>query len=434
MGKPDTDQTDSHKISPPEHQACEGALGAGIWLSKQSSSKGTVGADTYAGSSCVPPETYNSVEAVVAAERGRLDSNKPPLTAFALPAQADPKILEHQVRDSISGLENQLGYGSGELSYVWFNDDSGRAQVFLLGKAEKITESAPQAPACTPFEKLVDNSLNHQMDLPSSTTEGEAMKVLNVRKHQAALAKEGIPIDASEVDVSAIHADRAAQIKELESRLTPAENRSDEETSRFYADSRAIEIGLPAGTPESYVTQVKDDYALQSRALMLGMDQRAPIDSVKAVEQRIESTPDVELNSRLGLPLSTSRSDALSQSMKWLKDAELVLQGFSPDMDPKEISRIRKERSDLAREYQSGLISGNLTPGQRKSSELAVSAIEIGLPPNSSAQDVEALQAKYHQQFLAVASGLSRDASPSAIEDAQKRSDDVPANMCDVKQ
>jgi len=176
---------------------------------------------------------------------------------------------------------------------------------------------------------------------------------------------------------------------------------------------------------------VKDDYALQSRALMLGMDQHSPIDAVKAVEQRIESTPDVDLNSRLGLPLSTSRSDALSQSMKWLKDAELVLQGLSPDMDPKEISRIRKERSDLAREYESGLISSNLAPEQRK---LAVSAIEIGLRPDSSAQEVEALQAKYHQQFLAVAAGLPRDASPSAIEDAQKRSDDVPANMCEVKQ
>ncbi len=434
MGKPDTEQTESHKIAAPEHETCEGALGAGIWLSKQSSSKGTVGADTYAGASCVPPETYNSVDAVVAAERSRIDSNKPPLNAFALPAQADPKVLEHQVRDSISGLENELGYGSGDLNYVWFNDDSGRAQVFLLGKAEKKSEVAPQKAACVPFESLIDNSLNLQMDLPRGTTEGDAIKVLNERKHQASLAKECIPINASDVDVNAIHADRASQIKALEDRLPSSENRSDEEKAKFSLDSLAIGIGLPAGTSESELQQASDENTLQARALMLGMDQHASINEVKAVEQRLESTPDQDLNSRLGLPINTSRTDALSQSMKWLKDAELVQQGLSPDMDPKDISRIRKGRYDQAHEYESALLSGDLTLEQRKTAELAVSAINIGLPPNSSAQEVEALQAKYAQQFLAVSAGLSRDATPAAIEDAQRRSDDVPTNLCEAKQ
>ena len=135
-------------------------------LSKLNGSKGAVGAETYANRTCLAPPSFASVDEVLAADKSLLDANKAPLQTFSLPAQNDHTVQDRQIRDSISGLEDQLGY---KLNYCWFDDDSGKAQVFLLGKAEKETEApAPPVASCVPFENLVDDSANLQLNIPNN--------------------------------------------------------------------------------------------------------------------------------------------------------------------------------------------------------------------------------------------------------------------------
>jgi len=62
-----------------------------------------------------------------------------------------------------------------------------------------------------------------------------------------------------------------------------------------------------------------------------------------------------------------------------------------------------------------------------------MSAVAIGLPPDSSAQTIIETTNLYSHQALAVGLGLPRDASEQVIRDAQDRSDGVAKNMCTDK-
>ena len=430
----------AHKIEPQEMNACTGALGAGILLARIDERKGlhTAGTDFYANANCKAPETYSSIDELLAAEKSALTSNKPPIEAFALPAQSNSKLMDNQVRDAISGLEKELGYGSNELNYVWFNDENGKAEIFLLGRAGKKSEPEPRKPAetCVNFDSLINNSANQNLNVPRGTTQGELGNILKERRREADLAKLGIPINSSEVDVQAIQTDRLLQIKALEDRLPASENRTEEQIEQLSKDKSAIEVGLPPGSSESEMKQMTETVNLQARAIMLGLDQRSTISDVKAVEEHIESSPDTDLNERLGLPAQTTRHDALEQSKKWLKDAKLVEIGLSPDMTPQEITSVTKERNDKIRDLQSKMIFADDASSQdRIAAENAVENIKIGLPENSSVQEYTDTMTKYHLQFMAVSNGLDRNASKAEIDAAETRSNgQIPENLCEVKQ
>jgi hypothetical protein len=425
------DSVESHRVSAPtDVQPCEGATGAGILLSKEASSRGTVGAETYADRTCVAPSVYGSAKEVVAAESNLQASGKEPLKAFALPANADHKEQERQVQDSISGLEDKLGY---KLNYLWFNDDSGKAEVFLLGKADVPGEATPaSAPAaCIPFDKLVDTSLNLQSNLPLDTNQGDAAKIINERGRQAALAKVGISPDASEAEVKAIEADRAAQLKDLADRQAPEDQRTEQDFNSYNLDRRAIESGLRPGSTEDQVKQTEVANKLAASAIKLGLDPRSSADQVADVQKRIENTPDEALDRELGLPIYTTRGDALDQSMKWLKDGELLAKGYTLDMTPDQRRAESQSRYNAEQPYRDALNSDNLSQEDRDKDTLAISALEIGLPADSSAQTVQDTSALYYHQSLAVTLGLPKDASEQQIKDAQDRSDgDLPKQMC----
>lgn len=399
-------------------------------MSQEASSRGKLGAETYADRTSTPPTVYGSASDVVAAESNLLDAQKEPLKAFALPANADPLAQERQVQDSISGLEDKLGY---KLNYLWFNDDSGKAEVFLLGKAASPGDaSKAQAPApCTPFDKLVDTSLNLQSNLPLDTTQGDAAKIINERNREAALVKQGIPADASQAEVKEIQADRAAQLKDLEDRQLPEDQRSEQDFNSYNLDRRAIADGLRAGSSEDQVKQAETANSLAASAIKLGLDPGSTADQVADVQKRIESTPDEALNNELNLPLYTSRSDALNQSMQWIKDGELLAKGYSLDMTPEQRRQESENRYNAEQPYQDALNSGNLSQEERDKDTLAISALEIGLPADSTKQTVDETSALYFHQSQAVSLGLSKDASDQAIKDAQDRSEgDLPNQMC----
>jgi hypothetical protein len=426
----------AHKVTPQE--ACTGALAAGIFQAQMDARKGlhTAGTDFYAHASCKVPDTYSSIDELLAAEKSAQATGKPLIEAFALPAQTNSTKMDNQVRDAIGGLEEQLGYHSGELNYLWFNDDSGKAEVFLLGRAEKKSEPASPkaAEACVNFDSLVDNSSNQSFNIPRGTTEGELGNILKERRKEADLAKLGIPINSSEGDVQAIQTVRLLDIKALEDRLPAPENSTEEQVQQFGKDKSAIEIGLPAGSSEAEIKQKTESVNLQARAIMLGLNQQSTIDDVKAVEQQIASLPDTDLNERLGLPAQTTRQDAQDQSLKWLKDAQLVEIGLSPDMTPDEIKSTMKERNDKINQIQSKLLyADDSSPQDKIAAENAIENVKIGLPENSTMQEYTDAMTKYHLEFLAVSSGLPANATKEQIDAAEKRSDaQIPENLCDV--
>jgi hypothetical protein len=424
------ENVESHKVTAPaETQACEGAVGAGILLSKEASSRGTLGAETYADRTCTPPTVYSSADEVVAAEKDLLAGGKEPIKAFALPA-ADRKDQDRQVQDSISGLEEQLGY---KLNYLWFNDANGKAEVFLLGKADKLGDATKaQAPAaCVPFDQLIDTSLNLQSNLPMDTTQGDAAKIINERGREAALVKVGIPANASEAEVKAVEADRAVQLKDLEDRQLPEDQRTMEDVNAYNLGRRAIASGLRPDSTEDEVKQTEAADKLAASAVTLGLNPSASADQIADLQKRIDATPDVALDKELGLPLYTTRGDALDQSMNWTKDAELIAKGYSPDMTADQRRQESQDRHQAELPYLEILNGSNLSADESASAHLAISAIEIGLPADSSSQKVEDTTALYSHQSLAVMLGLSKDASEQAIKDAQELSDgDLAKTVC----
>jgi hypothetical protein len=428
----------AHKVNPQEMTACTGALGAGIFQAQMDARKGlhTAGTDFYANANCTVPETYSSIDELLAAEKSAQANGKPLIEAFALPAQSSSTKMDNQVRDAIGGLEEQLGYRSGELNYLWFNDDAGKAEIFLLGRAEKKSEPAAQKTpeACVNFDSLVDNSSNQSFNLPRGTTEGELGNILKERRREADLAKLGIPINSSEGDVQAIQTVRLLDIKALEDRLPAPENSTEEQIQQFAQDKSAIEIGLPAGSSEAEIKQMTASVNLQARAIMLGLPQQSTMNDINSVEQQIQSTPDTDLNERMGLPAQTTRQDAQEQSLKWLKDAQLVEIGLSPDMTPEEIKSTMKERNDKISEIQSKTIfADDSNPQDKIAAENAIENIKIGLPENSTVQEYTDAMTKYHLEFLAVSNGLPPNATKEQIDAAEKRSDSqIPDNMCDV--
>lgn len=426
------EQVEDHKIDSQDGSALKNAERAGKLLSEQASAAGTVGADTYAGRTSDPLKTYSTVDAVLADEKSRLDGNQDHITAFALPA-ADRETQDKQIKDTIDGLEDQLGH---KLNYLWFDDDSGKAQVFLLGARQKPSDApAPAAAACVPFDSLVDNSANLQMNLPRGTTNGEAGKVIQDRQHRAQLALEGIPTNATEAEVKAIQADRDSQIKALEDRLPAPGDLTREQSDSLSQSVDAIKLGLSPDSSAADIGEARGKYKLQSDAIHLGLDQNSSADDVKAVEARINATPDSDLNLSLGLPIYTTRADALDQSMQWIKDSERVSKGLDPNASSVEIQRVNSERAAARAPYADVFSSSDSTPDQKAAAELAMYAIDIGLPPDSTKQQVMETTALYARQSSAVILGLPRDASDQAIKEAQERDENnVPNNLCEVKQ
>ena len=189
-------------------------------------------------------------------------------------------------------------------------------------------------------------------------------------------------------------------------------------------DSSAADIG-----------EARGKYKLQSDAIHLGLDQNSSADDVKAVEARINATPDSDLNLSLGLPIYTTRADALDQSMQWIKDSERVSKGLDPNASSVEIQRVNSERAAARAPYADVFSSSDSTPDQKAAAELAMYAIDIGLPPDSTKQQVMETTALYARQSSAVILGLPRDASDQAIKEAQERDENnVPNNLCEVKQ
>ncbi len=422
---------ESHRITaPPETQACEGAEGAGILLSKMQMSRGTVGAETYADRTCTPPQVYGSASEVLAADKALVDSGKEPLKSFSLPA-GDKKAQAEEVQNALWGLEEHAGH---KLNYVWFDDDSGKAQIFLLGGPGKNVENtATAAPAatCKPFDQIVDESANLQENLPPGTNQGDAAKIINERGLRAAYVKAGIAANATEDEAKAIEADRAAQIQALEDRLPSPDFITPEQKERFDLDKSAIAVGLLPGSTADQIKQTGEANNLASRALRIGLDQNATKDDIDAVYKRIESSPDQQLNRDLGLPIYTTRGEALNQSLKWINDGEIIANGYSPDMTPDQRGQVNQERYQAQLPYRAQLESGNLSPDERDRAQLAIDAIGIGLPPDSSAQTVQETKDLYAHQGMAVSLGLNRDASPQAVQDAQERSDgELAKQMC----
>ena len=416
------DQVEDHKIAAPATaEVCSGALGAGILLSKQESSKGTLGAETYADRTCAAPQTFNSVDEVLAADKALLDSKKEPLQAFALPAQSDNKTQDQQVQDSISGLEGQLGY---KLNYLWFNDDNGKAQVFLLGQAKEADTPASQPAACVVQENIINQSLNLQENLPMGMTEIDASKIIQERKLQEGLAKEGIPVNSTPEQVKAIEEDRTARKQALDQGVR-SEDQTSEQSNFIYLQKQAIDLGISQSSSAAEIKATSDDYRMQARAIGLGLSQYSTASDINTTQKRIGAAPDMPLNQQMGLPSETSSADAAAIGMQRTRDSQLVEQGIDPSIGADQIKQIQTERRNLTKPYQDALQAGNLTAEQTEAANLAMRAIAFGLPADSTAKSVDDTMALYHQQSMAVNFGLAKDASEEAIKAADERSDSL---------
>jgi hypothetical protein len=277
----------------------------------------------------------------------------------------------------------------------------------------------------------VDTSLNLQSNLPMDTNQGDAAKIINERGREAALVKQGIPANASDTEVTAIEADRAAQLKDLQDRQPAEDQRTEQDFNSYNLDRRAIFSGMRPGSSEDEVKQTEAANTLAASAVKLGLDPLSSAEQVTDVQKRIESTPDDALNKELGLPLYTTRADALDQSMKWLNDGELLAQGYTLDMTADQRRQESQNRNSAEQPYRDALNSGNLSAVDRDKDTLIISALEIGLPADSSAQQVQETSDLYHHQSMAVSLGLSKDASDQAVKDAQERSNgELAQQMC----
>jgi hypothetical protein len=92
---------------------------------------------------------------------------------------------------------------------------------------------------------------------------------------------------------------------------------------------------------------------------------------------------------------------------------------------------VAQDRTKVISGYQNAIDSGTLSEEEQQRAKLSISAVRIGLPPDSTAQTISETTDLYSHQAWAVTLGLPRDASEQAIKEAQERSDgDVAKNMC----
>jgi hypothetical protein len=431
MGK----ATDADISKPPADapQSCSAVDTAAHVIALQNASKGTVAeqTDKALGRACELPKTFKTDEDMLAEQYKLIDAGGKPLDSFALKPD-DPNIdLEKYVRNSVAGIEEKLGT---KLNYMYLQDDSGKADVFLLGPRQTAQQGEKGAlKACVAFDDTADNALNLSLRLPVGTSEAEASKVYKQRDTEAKLAERGIPVDATADEVKKIDAMRQQQIDSL--RPQPASDSSDANDAaarQLERQKQAISIGLSPDSSEDDLNKAKQEFANQATAIKLGLNQFTPAADIASIQQQMDAAPNPDMNREYNLPAGTSRSDALAITGKWLADGDLIRNGIDPSLSAEQVSNVKASRQKRESEIQDSMNATGLSADDQTRLANSLAAVKLGLPEDTAPETVSATKDAYEQQASAVSIGLPRDSSAEAIDTERNRQSDaeIPPNLC----
>ncbi len=322
---------------------------------------------------------YQTTEALLEDVEQRRSKGEPYARMFELTGKG---AQDQYVRNALSELEYALARGSGQkLSYMWFRDDHGNAQVFLI-EERKGTDAMSMKPSateitsgCVEFGSIPDKNLNRQERLPANTPAEEAIMIHRKREEDAKLVFQDFdPFTTTPVDL-----DR------------------------------------------------------QVSAIKLGLNRYATDEDIKRARAEINNSIDDSYNYAENYPQGTTFSARLKLFQERRKLSDLIGENIDPTKDKEEIANIRDARSQRLSELtQLYLYVGNSAQSMLQSQ---MNAVRIGLPEDTNPFVVEETRERLSRQSLAVLRGLNKDAIQQEIDAAERKSSDyetleIPANVC----